>query len=47
MISMWNLKSNTNTCIYKTETVFQIQITNLWLPKRRREGGKDKLGAWD
>ena len=30
---MWNLKHNTNECIYKTETDSQTSKTNLWLPK--------------
>ena len=25
----------------------QTQRTNLWLPKGKEDGGKDKLGVWD
>ena len=35
IISMWNLKNNTNELIYKTETDSQTQKTNLRLPKRK------------
>ena len=35
---MWNLKNNTNECIYKTETDSQTQKTDLWLPKGRGRG---------
>ena len=34
---MWNLKSNTNECICKTETYMQNQKINLWLSKGRRK----------
>ena len=43
---MWNLKY-ANELIYKTETDSQTWKTNLWLPKGKKEGGKDKLGVWD
>ena len=36
---MWNLKYNTNEHIYKTEMDSQIQRTDLWLPRGRRDGG--------
>ena len=36
---MWNLKSDTNELIYKTETDSQAQKTNLWLPKGKGGGG--------
>ena len=36
---MWNLKDDTNKCIYKTETDSQTQKTNFWLRKRRGRGG--------
>ena len=42
---MWNLKSDTNELIYKTESDSQTQRTNLWLPQRR-VGGRDRLGFW-
>ena len=32
---MWNLKYDTNEHIYKTKTDSQIEITDLWLPRRR------------
>ena len=43
---MWNLKSNTNEHIYKTQTLSQTQRTDLWLPRgkgsrrERRKPGK-------
>ena len=37
-IYRWNLKSNTNTSIYKTEIVSKTQKTNLRLPKWRGSG---------
>ena len=43
---MWNLKNNTNECIYKTDTDSQTQTTNLWLPKGKEGGERDKLGVW-
>ena len=43
-INMWNLKNNTNESIYKTETEWQAEKTNL--PKGKG-GGRDKLGVWD
>ena len=36
---MWNWKYDINEVIYKTETVLQIQKTNLWLPKEKGDGG--------
>ena len=39
------LKSGTGELIYKTEIDSQTQKTNLWLPKRKREG-RNKLGVW-
>ena len=45
---MWNLiKNDINELIYKRETDSQISRTNLWLPKGKRGGGRDKSGAWD
>ena len=35
---IWNLKSNVNESIYKTETDSQTQKANLWLPKEKGEG---------
>ena len=40
-------KSDTNECIYKTETDLQILKTNLWFPKWKCGWGRDKLGLWD
>ena len=40
-ILLWNLASNTNESIYKTETDSHTQKANSWLPKGRgieREG---------
>ena len=44
---MWNLKKKKgkNKLILKTEIVSQMQKTNSWLPRGKREG--DKLGNWD
>ena len=39
IIYMWNLKNNTNESVYKTETEWQAEKTNLWLPKGKGEGG--------
>ena len=36
---VWNLKNNTNESVYKTETEWQAEKTNLWLPKGKGEGG--------
>ena len=36
---MWNLKYDTNECIYETETDSEIQRTDLWLPRGREGGG--------
>ena len=44
---MWNLKYDMNELIYKTETDSQTLKTNLWLPKGKMAGGRDKLGVWD
>ena len=45
---MWKLKKKKkNECIYKTETGSQTQKTNVWLPKGKEDGGRDKLGVWD
>ena len=43
---MWNLKSNTNESLYKTETDSQTQKTNLWLSmgKVRRGGINQEYG---
>ena len=42
---MWNLKTDTNELIYKTETDSDFKY-KLWLPKGKG-GGRDKLGGWD
>ena len=42
---MWNLKSDRNELIYKTEIDSQTEITN-WLPEGVMCGGGDKLGVW-
>ena len=39
--------NNKGTYIYKTEIDPQTQKTNLWLPKGKGGGEKDKLGVWD
>ena len=39
VIYMWNLKSNTNESVYKTETDSQTQKTNLWLSKEKKGTG--------
>ena len=42
---MWNLKNNTNKCIYKTETESHRKQTYGY---QRGEGGeRDILGVWD
>ena len=41
------LKNDTNELIYKTEIDSQTQKTNLWLPKGKGGGWRDKLGVWD
>ena len=48
-IYMWNLtkKNDTKELIYKTETNPQISKSNLWLPKGKPWGGRDKLRRWD
>ena len=40
-------KKGTNEFISKTERDSQTQKTNLWLPKGKGSGGRDKLGGWD
>ena len=40
---MWNLKYDTNELIYKRETDSQTWKTNLWLPKGKGVGDRDKL----
>ena len=35
---MWNLKYDTNELIWETETDSQIQRTDLWLPRGRKDG---------
>ena len=42
---MWNLKTDTNEFIYKTEIDSWTQKTNVWLPKRKRGEERDKLGV--
>ena len=42
-----SLKNDINELIYKTETDSQISKANLWLPKEKHGGGRDKLRAWD
>ena len=44
---MWNQKNDTSESIYKTESESQTYKTNLWLPKGKGKGGRDKLGVWD
>ena len=44
---IWNLKNNTNKCIYKTEINSETQKASLWLPEKKREGCQDKLGAYE
>ena len=39
-------KNNTNESTYKTEIDWQMQNTNLWLPKGRGKE-RDKFGVWD
>ena len=36
---MWNLKSDKNELIYKTEIDSQTWKTNLWLPRGKGRGG--------
>ena len=40
-------KKDANELIYKTETDLQILKTNVWLPKGKRCGGRDKSGVWN
>ena len=47
IIYLCNLKYGTNDPIYKTETESQTQKTNLWLPKGKGAGERDKLGVWN
>ena len=41
----WNLKSDTNKLIYKTETDPQTQKTNLWLSKRKGKRGTNQASG--
>ena len=41
------LKNDTNELIYKTETDSKTSKTNLWSPKWKGWGRRDKLGVWD
>ena len=43
---MWNLKNNTNTFIYKTETDSVIE-NKFMVTKVGREMGRDKFEDWD
>ena len=43
---MWNLKYDTNECIYETETDSLIE-NKLIVTKEERGWGRDKLGVWD
>ena len=43
---MWNLKYNSNSLIYKTDTDSQNIDNRLWLP-RGSEMGVDGLRGWD
>ena len=43
---MWNIKYDTNKCIYKTEANSQTQRTDLWL-SRGKGVGREGLGVWD
>ena len=41
---MWNVKYDTNQCIYNTKTDSQTQRRDLWLPRGREDrGGRE----WD
>ena len=40
-------KNETNELIYETESDLQISKTDLWLPKGKCQGERDKSGAWD
>ena len=44
---IWDLKSDANELIYKTETDSQTQKTNLWLPQEKRGGGRINGGLAD
>lgn len=46
---MWNLKDNTNECIYKAETDSQQQKTNLWSleGKEKKRGPNQAHGVTD
>jgi len=41
---MWNLKSDTNELIYRTEIDSQAEKT--YGTKGEKEGGRDKLSVW-
>ena len=47
LIYKWNLKTNTNKPIHKTETDLHTQKTNLWLPKEKGRGRREILAVWD
>ena len=40
-------KNATDELTYKAETDPQKQKTDLWLPKGKGGGMRDKLGVWD
>ena len=46
---IWNLifKNDTNELIHKIGTDLEILKSNLWLPKGKHGGGRDKSGTWD
>lgn len=45
MAYMWNLKNNTNQCIYKTDS--QTTKNKFVVNKGEKEVGRDKIGVWD
>ena len=42
-----NVNCDTNEFIYEAEIDSQTQKTNLWLPKRKEDRRKYRLGVWD
>ena len=44
---MWNLKNNTNQCIYKNRNSLTDIEIKLVVTKGEKEAGRDKLGIWD
>ena len=41
------MKNDTKELIYETETNSQISKPNLWLPRGKTWGGREKLGEWE